>query len=45
MDGRILDKNLKWLGLDEKWLQKQLTTQGYKKSQEVFSPFVIRTTN
>lgn len=36
MDGRILDENLKRKGLDDKWLQKQLTAQGYKKPQEVF---------
>lgn len=36
MDGRILDENLKRMGLDDKWLQKQLTTQGYKKAEEVF---------
>lgn len=36
MDGRILDKNLKRMGLDDKWLQKQLAMQGYKKPQEVF---------
>ena len=36
MDGRILDENLKRKGLDDKWMQKQLTAQGYKKPQEVF---------
>lgn len=36
MDGRILDGNLKRMGLNDKWLQKQLATQGYKKSQDVF---------
>ena len=36
MDGRILDENLKRMGLDDKWLQKQLTAQGYRKPQEVF---------
>lgn len=36
MDGRILNENLKRMGLDDKWLQKQLATQGYKKPQEVF---------
>lgn len=25
MDGRILDENLKRMGLDDKWLHKQLT--------------------
>jgi uncharacterized membrane protein YcaP (DUF421 family) len=36
MDGRILNENLKRMGLDDKWLQKQLNTQGYKKTEEVF---------
>ena len=36
MDGRILDANLKRMGLDDKWLQKQLSAQGYKKPQEIF---------
>lgn len=36
MDGRVLGENLKRMGLDDKWLQKQLTAQGYKKPQEVF---------
>ena len=36
MDGRVLDENLKRMGLDDKWLQKQLQAQGYKKAGEVF---------
>ena len=36
MDGCILDENLKRMGLDDKWLQKQLNAQGYKKAEEVF---------
>ena len=36
MDGRVLGENLKRMGLDDKWLQKQLIAQGYKKPQEVF---------
>ena len=36
MDGRILDENLKRLGLDDKWLQKQLSAKGYKKAHKVF---------
>lgn len=36
MDGRILGENLERMGLDEKWLCKQLTVQGYRKPQEVF---------
>ena len=33
MDGRILDENLKRMGLDDKWLLKQLNAQGYKKGR------------
>ena len=36
MDGRILDENLKRMGLDDKWLHKQLTALGYKKPQDIF---------
>ena len=36
MDGRVLEENLERRGLDDKWLQKQLTAQGCKKPQEVF---------
>lgn len=36
MDGRILEENLKRMGLDGKWLEKQLTAKGCKKPQEVF---------
>lgn len=36
MDGRILDENLKRMGLDTKWLEKELRSQGYKKADEVF---------
>lgn len=36
MDGRVMGENLKRLGLDEKWLQKQLAGQGYKHPKEVF---------
>lgn len=36
MDGRILDENLKRIGLDEKWLDKQLGAQGHKKPREIF---------
>lgn len=31
LDGRILDENLKKLGLDRKWLQKQLTSHSPKE--------------
>ena len=36
MDGRILGDNLKQLGANYKWLQKQLATQGFHSPQEVF---------
>lgn len=36
MDGRILEDNLKRMGLDTKWLQKQLKAQGYHDAGEVF---------
>lgn len=36
MDGRILDGNLKRMGLDEKWLQKQIKEQGFKSAKEIF---------
>ncbi len=36
MDGRILDGNLRRMGLDTTWLKKQLEEQGYKSAKEVF---------
>lgn len=36
MDGRVLEDNLGRLGLDSRWLQKQLEFQGYKNAKEVF---------
>lgn len=36
LDGRILDENLKRMGLDVKWLQKQLESQGYHSVKEIF---------
>ena len=36
MDGRILDENLKRMGLNTRWLQKRLDEQGYKSAGEVF---------
>ncbi len=36
MDGRILDDNLKRMGLDAKWLHKQIKAQGLKSEKEVF---------
>ena len=36
MDGRVMGENLKRMGLDEKWLQKQLSEQGHKSPKEIF---------
>ena len=36
LDGRILDENLKRMGLDTIWLQRQLKEQGYKDPKEIF---------
>ncbi|MGN0542988.1 MAG: YetF domain-containing protein [Acutalibacteraceae bacterium] len=36
MDGRILEDNLKRMGLDYKWLQTQLKSQGFRSAKEVF---------
>ena len=35
MDGAILDDNLKRMGLDSKWLQSQLKSQGFKNAKEI----------
>lgn len=35
MDGRILEGNIKRMGLDLVWLDKQLKAQGYKSAEEV----------
>ena len=36
MDGRILEENLKRLGLDINWLKKELKCQGHKNEKEIF---------
>lgn len=36
MDGRIMGENLTRMGLDEKWLDKQLHAQGYSKPGSIF---------
>ena len=36
LDGRVLDENLKRMGLDDTWLQKQLNAQGHKNIRDVF---------
>ncbi len=35
MDGRILHENLKRMGLDINWLNKELKCQGYKNTKEI----------
>lgn len=36
MDGRILEENLKRMGLDLTWLNKQLKAQGYRNAKEIY---------
>lgn len=36
MDGRIMGENLKRMGLDEKWLSKQLKAQGFHSAKEIY---------
>lgn len=36
MDGRILESNLKRMGLEMKWLDKELKSQGYRNAKEIF---------
>lgn len=36
MDGRVLGENLRRMGLDEVWLQRQLRAQGIKGAKDVF---------
>lgn len=36
MDGRILEDNLKRMGLDLTWLNKQLKAQGYRNAKEIY---------
>ena len=36
MDGKILHENLKRIGVDLKWLQKQIKIQGFKNEKEIF---------
>ena len=35
MDGRILEENLKRMGLDPIWLEKQIKEQGFKNAKEI----------
>lgn len=36
MDGRVLEENLKRMGLDDKWLKKQLEQMGCRDAKDVF---------
>ncbi len=36
LDGRILEGNLKRMGISVKWLQKQLKNQGYHSAKEIY---------
>ena len=36
MDGRIIEKNLKRLGLDQNWLNQELKAQGHSGAKEIF---------
>ena len=36
MDGRVMDDNLKRMGLDTKWLDKHLREQGYHSAKDIF---------
>ena len=36
MDGRIMGDNLSRMGLNEKWLEKQIKSQGFKDVNEIF---------
>ena len=36
MDGRVLDGNLKRMGLNKEWLENELKVQGYKSPKQIF---------
>ena len=36
MDGHVLDENLKRMGLNVTWLEKQLKAKGYKRPSEIY---------
>ena len=36
MDGRIIEENLREMGLDSRWLKKQMKEQGFKNEKEIF---------
>lgn len=45
MDGHIMDKNLKKLGLDLTWLEKQIKAQGYHSAKEIVLGLCDQTNN
>ena len=45
MDGRVLGDNLKRMGLDEKWLEKQMKEQGFTDVKEIFLGICDRNKN
>ena len=45
MDGRILEENLRRMGLNAAWLDKQLRTQGVHDAKAVFLGFATRRTS
>ena len=36
MDGRIMGENLSRMGRNEKWIEKQIKSQGFKNEKEIF---------
>ncbi len=36
MDGKILEENLKRMGVDSKWLIKQINEQGFRNAKEIY---------
>ena len=36
MDGRIMGENLSRMGRNEKWVEKQIKSQGFKDVTEIF---------
>lgn len=36
MDGKVMEENLKRMGLDDIWLQRQLQEQGYSSARDIF---------
>lgn len=45
MDGKVLEKNLKRMGLDKTWLEKQLKLQGFGSAKDVYLGLCDRNKN